>query len=41
LIDAYLWLKKPAESDGKCNGGPKAGDFFQARALELARNAKF
>jgi len=41
LIDAYLWLKKPAESDGTCNGGPKAGDFFQARALELARNAKF
>ena len=41
LIDAYLWLKKPAESDGKCNGGPKAGDFFQERALELARNAKF
>ncbi len=41
LIDAYLWLKKPAESDGKCNGGPKAGDFFQDRALELARNAKF
>jgi endoglucanase len=41
LIDAYLWLKKPAESDGKCNGGPKAGDFFQARALELSRNAKF
>jgi endoglucanase len=41
IIDAYLWLKKPAESDGKCNGGPKAGDFFQARALELAKNAKF
>jgi len=41
LIDAYLWLKKPGESDGACNGGPKAGVFWQERALELARNAKF
>jgi endoglucanase len=41
LIDAYLWLKKPGESDGQCNGGPKAGVFWQERALELARNAKF
>jgi endoglucanase len=41
LIDAYLWLKKPGESDGECNGGPKAGVFWQERALELARNAKF
>ncbi len=40
-IDAYLWLKKPGESDGECNGGPKAGVFWQERALELARNAKF
>ena len=41
LIDAYLWIKKPGESDGECNGGPKAGDFWQERALELARNSKF
>jgi endoglucanase len=41
LIDAYLWLKKPGESDGECNGGPKAGVFWQERALELARNSKF
>jgi endoglucanase len=41
VIDAYLWLKKPGESDGECNGGPKAGVFWQERALELARNAKF
>jgi endoglucanase len=41
LIDAYLWLKKPGESDGACNGGPKAGVFWPDRALELARNAKF
>jgi endoglucanase len=41
LVDAYLWLKKPGESDGTCNGGPKAGEFWLDRALELARNAEF
>lgn len=41
LCDAYLWLKKPGESDGQCNGGPKAGEWYQEQALELARNAKF
>jgi endoglucanase len=41
LVDAYLWLKKPAESDGACNGGPKAGDYWQDRALELSKNAKY
>jgi endoglucanase len=41
LADAYLWLKKPGESDGECNGGPKAGAFWEAKALELARNAKY
>jgi len=41
LVDAYLWLKKPGESDGQCNGGPKAGAFWQEKALELARNAKY
>ena len=40
-VDAYLWLKKPGESDGACNGGPKAGVFWQDKALELARNAKY
>ncbi len=41
LVDAYLWLKKPSESDGTCNGGPKAGDYWQERTLELSRNAKY
>jgi endoglucanase len=41
LVDAFLWLKKPGESDGQCNGGPKAGVFWQERAVELAKNAKF
>jgi endoglucanase len=41
LCDAFLWIKKPGESDGTCNGGPKAGDFWQDRALDLAKRAKW
>ncbi|HEY5961637.1 MAG TPA: glycoside hydrolase family 6 protein [Polyangiaceae bacterium] len=41
LCDAYLWLKKPGESDGTCNGGPKAGEWWNEQALELSRNAKY
>lgn len=37
LIDAYLWLKRPGESDGECNGGPRAGVFWDQRALEMAQ----
>jgi len=37
LVDAYLWLKRPGESDGTCNGGPEAGKFWLEKALELAR----
>lgn len=37
--DADLWIKRVGESDGTCNGGPAAGGWFQARALEMARNA--
>jgi len=40
-VDAYLWLKKPGESDGQCNGGPKAGMWWQEQAIELAKNASF
>ena len=25
LVDAYVWVKRPGESDGTCKGGPKAG----------------
>jgi endoglucanase len=35
-IDAYLWLKRPGESDGACNGGPQAGAFWDKQAIELA-----
>jgi endoglucanase len=34
LCDAYLWLKRPGESDGECNGGPSAGTFWLEQALE-------
>ncbi|MCZ7414456.1 MULTISPECIES: glycoside hydrolase family 6 protein [unclassified Streptomyces] len=38
-IDAYLWIKRPGESDGTCKGGPPAGEWHHSYALELARNA--
>lgn len=41
LIDGFLWLKYPGESDGNCNGAPAAGQWFADYALELARNAKW
>ena len=39
LVHAFLWLKRPGESDGTCNDGPPAGAWYEAQALELARNA--
>lgn len=40
-LDAFVWVKNPGESDGECADGPAAGQWFQARALEMARNAKW
>ncbi|WP_281155592.1 glycoside hydrolase family 6 protein [Streptomyces sp. HYC2] len=40
LADAYLWVKRPGESDGTCKGGPKAGDWWADYALKLARASK-
>lgn len=40
LVDAYLWIKQPGESDGECNGGPPAGVWWAEYALELARNSR-
>ena len=38
--DAYLWIKRPGESDGSCGkGDPPAGNFVSSYAIELARNA--
>ncbi|GLV79981.1 glycoside hydrolase family 6 protein [Streptomyces hygroscopicus] len=39
LVDAYLWIKRPGESDGTCKGGPTAGRWWPRYALDLARNA--
>ncbi|MFF7263635.1 glycoside hydrolase family 6 protein [Streptomyces sp. NPDC008159] len=36
LVDAYLWVKRPGESDGECKGGPKAGEWWPEYALALA-----
>ncbi|MGX4692018.1 glycoside hydrolase family 6 protein [Streptomyces sp. JNUCC 63] len=40
LVDAYLWVKRPGESDGTCKGGPKAGDWWAEYALKLAKASK-
>lgn len=40
LVDAYLWVKRPGESDGTCKGGPKAGDWWASYALALAENSR-
>lgn len=38
-MDANLWIKAPGESDGTCNGGPPAGEWWPSAIEELARNA--
>ncbi|WP_156464700.1 glycoside hydrolase family 6 protein [Aeromicrobium sp. Root495] len=38
-LDARLWIKPPGESDGACNGGPDAGQFWVEGALSLAAAA--
>jgi endoglucanase len=39
-VDAYLWIKRPGESDGTCEGGPDAGQWWPEYALGLARNSE-
>jgi endoglucanase len=39
LADGYLWVKRPGESDGTCNGGPAAGQWWADYALGLAQRA--
>ena len=36
--DAFLWVKIPGESDGKGNGGPRAGKFWPEMATELIKD---
>ncbi|WP_166426700.1 glycoside hydrolase family 6 protein [Labedella populi] len=38
-MDANLWVKAPGESDGACNGGPRAGAWWPSAVEELGRNA--
>jgi endoglucanase len=40
LCDAFLWIKPIGESDGKRNGGPKAGRFYYEYALKVIENSK-
>ncbi|MEP6992747.1 MAG: glycoside hydrolase family 6 protein [bacterium] len=37
LVDAYLWIKTPGESDGTCNGAPAAGTWMPEYALGLSQ----
>lgn len=39
LVDAFLWIKSPGESDGECKGAPTAGVWWADYALKLLRNA--
>ncbi|WP_438293673.1 glycoside hydrolase family 6 protein [Streptomyces sp. HUAS TT7] len=39
-VDAYVWVKRPGESDGPCRGGPRAGEWWPEYALGLARNSR-
>lgn len=39
LVDALLWIKRPGESDGSCNGGPGAGQWWPDYAWGLAQRA--
>ncbi len=39
-VDAFLWVKRPGESDGSCGRGePGAGTFVNQYAINLASNA--
>lgn len=37
-VDAYLWIKRPGESDGTCRGGGHSGTWYDARAIEMVTN---
>ena len=41
VVDAYLWIKPPGNSDGPCRAGePPAGQFWTDYALQLVRNRR-
>jgi endoglucanase len=37
-LDALLWVKHPGVSDGACNGGPVAGEWWDEYAIGLVDN---
>ncbi len=39
-LDALLWVKTPGLSDGTCNGGPAAGQWWESYALGLVENRR-
>jgi len=39
IVDALLWIKRPGESDGTCNGGPTAGTWWRDYAVGLGQRA--
>jgi endoglucanase len=39
-VAAYLWIKRPGETDGACNGGPATG-FWPQRAAQLVGRASW
>lgn len=39
-LDAYVWVKRPGESDGTCRVGIEEGQFAPSLAVELASNAE-
>lgn len=41
LADLFFWIKRPGESDGTCNGGPPAGQWWASYALGLAQRAAY
>ncbi|MDT0448003.1 glycoside hydrolase family 6 protein [Streptomyces hesseae] len=36
-VDAFVWVKRPGESDGSCRGAPPAGHWWSEYALGLAK----
>lgn len=38
VVDTNLWIKVPGESDGTCNGGPVAGEWWPQAAVELTND---
>jgi hypothetical protein len=39
FADAFLWTHPPGNSGGRCGGGPPSGDFWPARAIQMAEDA--